>query len=278
MNRLVTALTATLALSACQSWPNHGQGGMSEYRPIKELEQVDVRKLAEESQRINRELDILLDFGAGQCVPGQFNQVNNLLIQGTRSLYGGMIADARDLLSQTKNRLFLLRCELLAVRHHTGCFDSKSAKKEPQKHWHTIADLTECPASFGDQSGEFDLINEVLFNLDDAIIPEIYQDSVFKLALLLNANPQASVTLRGHADERGSKGYNQSLSLQRVNAVQQRLVELDVSPQQIRSEYQGKTAPRADERQEGYLQLNRRVEIFVSGIESPSFPFGRQDQ
>ncbi len=74
-------------------------------------------------------------------------------------------------------------------------------------------------------------------------------------------NPSATVTLEGHADERGSREYNIALGEQRANAVRQLMALLGASASQIKVISYGEERPAADGSNEQAWSLNRRVEI-----------------
>ncbi len=71
----------------------------------------------------------------------------------------------------------------------------------------------------------------------------------------------ASITLEGHADERGSREYNVALGEQRANAVRQLMALLGASASQIKVISYGEERPAADGHNEAAWRLNRRVEI-----------------
>ncbi len=71
----------------------------------------------------------------------------------------------------------------------------------------------------------------------------------------------ASVTLEGHADERGSREYNIALGERRGNAVLQLMNLLGASGSQIRVVSYGEERPAVDGHDESSWSQNRRVEI-----------------
>jgi len=71
----------------------------------------------------------------------------------------------------------------------------------------------------------------------------------------------ATVTLEGHADERGSREYNIALGEQRANAVRQLMALLGASASQIKVISYGEEKPVAEGHNEAAWRLNRRVEI-----------------
>ena len=74
-------------------------------------------------------------------------------------------------------------------------------------------------------------------------------------------NPSATVTLEGHADERGSREYNIALGVQRANAVRQLMTLLGANSAQIRVVSYGEERAAAEGHDELAWSRNRRVEI-----------------
>ncbi len=88
--------------------------------------------------------------------------------------------------------------------------------------------------------------------------------SLEQLAAFLTQTEGARVVLVGHTDATGSLEQNLSLSLQRAEAVVDRLVRnLGVSPDQVRAEGIGFLAPRATNVTEAGRRANRRVEAVL---------------
>lgn len=101
----------------------------------------------------------------------------------------------------------------------------------------------------------------IYFDYDSAQIRADFGDIVAAHASLLAANPDLSVTLEGHADERGSREYNLALGERRALAVRRQLVLLGASAGQIRSVSYGEERPAVDGHDEQSYSLNRRVEM-----------------
>ena len=78
-------------------------------------------------------------------------------------------------------------------------------------------------------------------------------------------NANASVTLEGHADERGSREYNIALGERRANAVRQLMTLIGANGAQIRVVSYGEERPAVDGHDESAWTQNRRVEIEVVG-------------
>lgn len=80
-------------------------------------------------------------------------------------------------------------------------------------------------------------------------------------AKYLSENPSASVTLEGHADERGTREYNMGLGERRATSVRQFMTLLGAAGQQVRTISYGEERPAAMGHNEEAWALNRRVEL-----------------
>lgn len=113
---------------------------------------------------------------------------------------------------------------------------------------------------FGEDLGE-ELENVLYFDYDSSELRPEYTDTVQRHAMLLADNPNASVRLEGHADERGSREYNIGLGERRSQTVRRMLLIQGASAGQIQTVSFGEERPVAlGSNEEAYAQ-NRRVEI-----------------
>ena len=82
------------------------------------------------------------------------------------------------------------------------------------------------------------------------------------LAIRLSDDPEAKALIEGHADDSGARGYNNTLSLERAEAIKRRLVQqYAVNPDQIELIGFGEDRPREDALEE--QPQNRRAVILV---------------
>ena len=105
---------------------------------------------------------------------------------------------------------------------------------------------------------------EMLFKTDETELTNTGQMRLAALAEFLAANPQIAVRLDGYADPRGNEGYNEQLSLGRVNHVARILAEHGVDPQRIESFGHGSTRSTAAEGDYDAYALERAVKINLS--------------
>jgi len=87
--------------------------------------------------------------------------------------------------------------------------------------------------------------------------------TVNSLAQILKAYPNARVELVGHTDNTGSADANQTLSLDRANAIKGMLVNEGVAADRIATNGYGQTRPVASNDTEDGRAQNRRLELNV---------------
>ncbi|MCB1666698.1 MAG: OmpA family protein, partial [Pseudomonadales bacterium] len=98
-----------------------------------------------------------------------------------------------------------------------------------------------------------------------SVVKPEYMAEIRALADFMKANTDVSAVLEGHTDSVGTEAYNQALSMRRVNAVRQVLIDqFGIAASRIRVEGYGETRPIAsNDTAEGRAQ-NRRVQSVIS--------------
>lgn len=123
----------------------------------------------------------------------------------------------------------------------------------------------------GDEFGEYgdvsdvdeDLLDQRIIHFDydsDAIRAE-FEPVIAAHARYLADNPDTSVRLEGHTDERGSREYNIGLGERRAQAVRRSLLIQGASANQISTVSYGEERPQVFESNESAWAENRRTEI-----------------
>jgi len=105
----------------------------------------------------------------------------------------------------------------------------------------------------------------VYFAFDSADIRSEGKELLAAHAEFLANNPDVSVVLEGHTDERGSREYNLALGERRAKSVQKYLVLQGAGRDQLEVVSFGEERPVATEHNESAWALNRRVELVYSG-------------
>jgi peptidoglycan-associated lipoprotein len=116
----------------------------------------------------------------------------------------------------------------------------------------------------GELAGDAELIQNnliVYFEFDSSEIRPEFNAMLAAHARYLASDPNLSVRLEGHADERGSREYNIGLGERRAQAVRQILQLQGVSAAQLTTVSYGEERPIAFGSDENSYSQNRRVEL-----------------
>lgn len=100
----------------------------------------------------------------------------------------------------------------------------------------------------------------VRFGFNEASLTSEAQGRLGELAQCIKDNP-GTVTLEGHADERGTEEYNLQLSNRRAAAVKRYLTDLGVEGSRLKTVGFGETRPASQGSDEEAWEANRRVEF-----------------
>jgi len=109
-----------------------------------------------------------------------------------------------------------------------------------------------------------DLLSErkIYFDYDKSDIKDDYKPILEAHAKYLINNPNVSVVIEGHCDERGTREYNMALGERRANAVFQFLTLQGVNKNQMRTVSFGEERPDVEGHDESAWKWNRRA-VFV---------------
>jgi len=108
-------------------------------------------------------------------------------------------------------------------------------------------------------------MNDVLFDVNKATLKPGAKLSLAKVAGILMAYPDLKVQVEGFTDSTGTEEYNQQLSEERAQTVRNFLTAQGVPRDNITSQGFGESEPIASNDNAAGRQMNRRVELVVSG-------------
>jgi outer membrane protein OmpA-like peptidoglycan-associated protein len=108
-------------------------------------------------------------------------------------------------------------------------------------------------------------MSDVMFDTGKYTLKPGAKEKLAKIAGIVLGHPGLRLEVEGHTDNLGGDDFNQRLSEQRADAVRNYLVAQGVSPDSITAHGFGKTRPVASNDTAASRQLNRRVELVVSG-------------
>ncbi len=106
---------------------------------------------------------------------------------------------------------------------------------------------------------------DVYFDYDESTLSDDTRDKLARNADLLKSNPQFSMTLEGHADERGTNEYNLALGERRAAAVRDYLGSLGISGDRMRTISYGEERPVCTQNEESCWSQNRRAHMIITG-------------
>ena len=109
------------------------------------------------------------------------------------------------------------------------------------------------------------LIGDVYFDFDQYDLKPDARDRLAKNAAFLRDNPEVTVNIEGHCDERGTNDYNIALGDRRANAAQSYLVSLGIDASRLRLISYGEEQPVCTESGESCWSRNRRAKFVITG-------------
>ncbi|MEP2783791.1 MAG: peptidoglycan-associated lipoprotein Pal [Pseudoruegeria sp.] len=108
--------------------------------------------------------------------------------------------------------------------------------------------------------------DRILFVVDQSTLNDTARGILVTQAQWLNANPEYTAVIEGHADEQGTREYNLALGARRANAVQEYLISQGVSGSRLQVLTYGKERPLEVCSQESCYSKNRRaVTVLAAG-------------
>jgi len=101
----------------------------------------------------------------------------------------------------------------------------------------------------------------IYFEFNSSEIKSEFQESILAHGSYLGENPNATVTLEGHTDERGSREYNVGLGERRAQSVRRLLLFQGAVDRQVEVISYGEEKPAREGHDEVDYSENRRVEF-----------------
>jgi len=103
--------------------------------------------------------------------------------------------------------------------------------------------------------------NQLKFDFNSATIKEEYTPILEKLKNYIEAKNE-KISITGYTDSKGTKEYNKELSLRRAESLEEKLIELGLSPEKIiETKGNGDNNPIASNDTEEGRAANRRIEV-----------------
>jgi len=104
---------------------------------------------------------------------------------------------------------------------------------------------------------------DIYFDFDKSILSPSAQDNLLRKAEWLRENYDATVTIEGHCDERGTNEYNLALGDRRAESAKDFLSDLGIDPSRLSTISYGEERPVDPRRNEEAWAKNRRSHFNV---------------
>jgi peptidoglycan-associated lipoprotein len=105
---------------------------------------------------------------------------------------------------------------------------------------------------------------DIYFEFDKSTLTPAAQDSLLKKAAWLRENPDATVTIEGHCDERGTNEYNLALGDRRAESAKAFLIDLGIDSARLTTISYGEERPVDPRHVEEAWAKNRRDHFVVN--------------
>ncbi|MFN5458788.1 MAG: OmpA family protein [Bacteroidota bacterium] len=117
-------------------------------------------------------------------------------------------------------------------------------------------------------TGKSTVLKNVYFDSDKFDLRNESFPELNKLSTFMKDNPEISIEISGHTDNLGDKNANQTLSLNRANAVREYLIKAGVNGDRLIASGYGALKPIYPNDTEQNRQLNRRTEYRIIGTKN----------
>lgn len=122
------------------------------------------------------------------------------------------------------------------------------------------------PATPAVAGGPLKVLDTVQFESDSAVLRPAFSQILDLGIVLMNLNPNVTITVVGRSDTRGSVDYNRELSQRRAGAVVQYMVSRGIDSDRLTIDARGSSDPLADGDDAASNQANRSVEFVILGL------------
>ena len=108
-------------------------------------------------------------------------------------------------------------------------------------------------------------VRDAFFGYDESTLTADAQAALTSSANWLRTNPQYTLLIEGHTDERGTEQYNLALGDRRANTARDFLMALGIDGIRMRTVSYGEERPFADGSHESAWSQNRRAHLVIVG-------------
>jgi peptidoglycan-associated lipoprotein len=158
--------------------------------------------------------------------------------------------------------LLLAACSTPSEEASTTSGSGSSGTGTTQSSTGTQSSTIPGPAAGSQEDLTVEVGDRVFFDFDSYDVRADQRGTVEALAAWLDTNPSVTLTIEGHADERGTREYNLALGERRANSVRDYLVALGTNPARLTTVSYGEERPAVLGSNDSAWSQNRRG-VFV---------------
>jgi peptidoglycan-associated lipoprotein len=155
--------------------------------------------------------------------------------------------------------LFTLGCQKKAVSQ------AKAPASAPAPAPAPAAQPTPAPAPAAKAPSDWNIMrNDIYYDFDKSTLTPMTQDTLMRHAAWLRDNSDVTVTIEGHADERGTNEYNLALGDRRADSAKAYLVDLGIPASRLTTISYGEERPLCTQKNEECWAKNRRGHFVIN--------------
>ncbi len=144
----------------------------------------------------------------------------------------------------------------------TGAATQKQAEATPSKSLPTSSLEAQRKGTLGKET-QAGPLRDVNFDFDRYDLRPDAREILKGHAAWLKANPQVTIEIEGHCDERGTDEYNLALGAKRADGVKRYLTDLGITPNRLPTVSYGEELPLCREHNEVCWAKNRRARFVI---------------
>lgn len=172
---------------------------------------------------------------------------------------------AQALAQQQQAQADAARAAALADQQKAEAAAAEAIRQKEEQRQRLLNQLNQVLETRDTDRGLVVSMPDVLFDTGSYTLKPAARERLARISGIVLAYPDLRLEIEGHTDSVGSDAYNQTLSEKRAASVRDYLVNSNVSINNVIARGFGKTRPVADNSTAKGRQLNRRVEMIVSG-------------
>ena len=236
----------------------------------KEQAKIDAERRAHEEAEARAKADASLAQQQAQQAQAQAQQAQAQADQDARMRAQAEQAQAEAQRQQAAAQAQQQQAEAQAAAAQAAAAQAEQQRQEAiqqkeQMRARLLAQLNQVLQTRDSARGLIVSMPDVLFDFNRYTLKPEARERLAKVSGIVLAYPDLKLQIEGYTDSVGSDEYNQSLSDKRAEAVRDYLVSQGVNMNNVAARGLGKADPVADNSTAAGRQLNRRVEMIVSG-------------